>query len=300
MRIVVTGTTGQLVRSLIALGERDSGPVILPVGRPALDLLKPQTVAASLAALKPDVIVNAAAYTAVDLAETNRDDADAINGAGAGYVATAARQLGVPVVQISTDYVFDGSKTTAYTEDDPVCPVNAYGASKLKGEEAVRAATDNHAILRTSWVYAASGKNFVATMLRLAETRDVVQVVNDQFGAPTYAPDLAEAVVQVARNLIARPDDAALRGVFHATGAGRTSWAGFAAEIFRLAAAPAGRGTQVEPIPTSAYPTPARRPANSQLSGDKLKKVHGILLPHWQDALSRCINAIEHSREAGA
>lgn len=291
MRIVVTGQAGQVVSAMLAQAGRH-GVTVVAAGRPGVDLAEPSGIAPALAALKPDVVVNAAAYTAVDQAESDYDMALAVNGAGAGAVARAAAALGVPVIQISTDYVFDGSKTGQYVETDPVAPVNAYGRSKLAGEEAVAAATPNHAILRTSWVYAATGKNFVLTMLRLAETRPALTVVGDQHGAPTYAPDIADAVIGVARNLLARPDDAKLRGVFHMTGGGETTWAEFAQEIFRLSALRGGASASVTPIPASAYPTPARRPANSRLDCRKLASAHGVSMPDWRDALARCMDVV--------
>lgn len=291
IRVVVTGREGQVVRSMVERAAH-RGVAVVPLGRPELDLLRPDGLGTILAALKPDVVVNAAAYTAVDQAESDQDNALAINGAGAGAVAAAAAALGVPVVQISTDYVFDGTKPTPYVESDPVAPINAYGRSKLAGERAVAAATDGHAILRTSWVYAATGKNFVLTMLRLAETRPSLSVVGDQLGAPSYAPDIADAVLAVAENLVTRPGDAALRGIFHMSGAGETTWAEFAREIFNLSLARGGNRADVTAIPTSAYPTAARRPANSRLDCSRLKIVHGVAMPHWRDALGRCMDVV--------
>ncbi len=216
----------------------------------------------------------------------------AVNGAGAGAVAEAARALGVPIVQISTDYVFDGSKGAPYVETDPTGPLNAYGRSKLAGEQAVAAANPDHAILRTSWVYAAEGKNFLRTMLALAETRPELKIVADQRGAPGYAPDLADAVLKVCRNLLAVPEDRALRGVFHMTGAGEATWADFAEAIFAGAAARGGKAAKVTPIPTTDYPTPAARPLNSRLDCTKLQRVHGVTLPAWRDGLERCLDRV--------
>lgn len=291
MRLIVTGREGQVVR---ALAERAAahGVKVIPLGRPELDLLHPTGLEALFARHRPDAIVNAAAYTAVDQAESDVETAMAVNGAGAGAVAQAAAMLGVPLLQLSTDYVFDGSKSTPYVESDPVAPVSAYGRSKLAGEQAVVAATANHAILRTSWVYAATGKNFLLTMLRLAETRPVLSVVSDQRGAPSYAPDIADALIGIARNLVSRPQEPALRGIFHMTGGGETSWAEFATAIFARSAQRGGPAATVTPIATSAYPTPARRPANSRLDCSKLKKVHFVALPDWHDALDRCMDAV--------
>ncbi|HRK23394.1 MAG TPA: dTDP-4-dehydrorhamnose reductase [Beijerinckiaceae bacterium] len=291
MRLIVTGRDGQVARALMAEAPA-LGVILIPLGRPELDLLHPTGLDALFAAHRPDGIINAAAYTAVDQAENDYDAALAVNGAGAGAVATAAAALNIPIIQLSTDYVFDGTKPTPYIENDPVAPINAYGRSKLAGERSVIDATPNHAILRTSWVYAATGKNFVLTMLRLAADRSSVTVVSDQRGAPSYAPDIARAVLDVARNLATRPDDALLRGIFHMTGGGETSWAEFATEIFRQSAARGGPSAAVTPVPTSAFPTPARRPANSRLDCGRLKTVHGVALPDWRDGLGRCMDTI--------
>lgn len=292
MRLVVTGLTGQVVSALVARGAADPDLVVLPVGRPQLDLAAPSDVAGVLRALGPDAVVSAAAYTAVDKAEAEMDLAMRVNGTGAGAIATAAAALGVPVVHLSTDYVFDGTKAAPYVETDPAAPVSAYGRSKLAGEQAVAAAQPDHAILRTSWVYAAEGRNFVRTMLRLAGERPQVPVVADQRGAPSYAPDIAEAVVQVARNLVAGPARRELRGVFHMSGGGETTWAGFAEEIFRQSAARGGPSATVRPIGTADYPTPAARPANSRLDCAKLKATHAVALPDWRDALARCMDRL--------
>ncbi|WP_449255749.1 dTDP-4-dehydrorhamnose reductase [Bosea sp. (in: a-proteobacteria)] len=290
MRIVVTGWTGQIVRAML---ERvPAGVEIVALRRPELDLAIPRTVAPTLRAARPDVIVNAAAYTAVDQAESEPDLAMRVNGEAAGEAACAAAALGIPVIQISTDYVFDGALDRPYREDDPVGPVSAYGRSKLAGERAVAAATENHAILRTAWVYSPFGRNFLRTMLGLGETREEVAVVADQLGSPTSALDIAEAVFGVARNLLARPGDPSLRGVFHMSGQGETSWAGLAEALFADAAALGRKPVAVRPIPTSAYPTPARRPSNSRLDGGRLAAAHGIALPHWRGSVRDCVERL--------
>lgn len=286
MRMLVTGREGQLARALRAQAGPDLE--VIALGRPDLDLARPESLAAGVARARPDIVVNAAAYTMVDKAEEEEALATTINGEAAGALAQAAADLGVPILQISTDYVFDGTKAAPYVESDPVAPVNAYGRSKLAGERAVAAANPRHAILRTSWVYDGCGKNFLKTMLRLAETRDDLGVVADQIGAPSYAPDIADAVIAVARNLVADAD-ARRAGVFHMTGGGQTSWAGFAQEIFRLSAQAGGPSARVRDIATSDYPTPAKRPANSRLNCDRLAATHGARLPDWRDALARCI-----------
>lgn len=286
MRMLVAGREGQLARALRAQAGPDLE--VIALGRPDLDLARPESLAAGVARARPDIVVNAAAYTMVDKAETEEALATTINGAAAGALAVASAQLGVPVVQISTDYVFDGTKSTPYVESDPLAPLNAYGRSKLAGERAVAAANPRHAILRTSWVYDGEGRNFLKTMLRLAETRDEIGVVADQIGAPSYAPDIAEAAVAVARHLVA-DGDARRAGVFHMSGAGETSWAGFAQEIFRLSAEAGGPSAVVRAIATADYPTPALRPVNSRLNCDRLAATHGARLPDWRDALRRCM-----------
>jgi dTDP-4-dehydrorhamnose reductase len=290
LRIVVTGWTGQIVRAML---ERvPAGVEIVALRRPDLDLAIPKTVAPTLRAARPDVIVNAAAYTAVDQAESEPDLAMRVNGEAAGEAARAAAALGIPVIQISTDYVFDGALDRPYCEDDPVNPVSAYGRSKLAGELAVAAATENHAILRTAWVYSPFGRNFVRTMLGLGATRDEVAVVADQIGCPTSALDIAEAVIGVARNLLERPNDASLRGTFHMCGQGETNWAGLAEALFADAAARGRKPVAVRPITTAEYPTPARRPANSRLDCGKLDAVHGIALPNWRGSVTDCVDRL--------
>ena len=288
MRIAVTGRTGQLVQSLLACAQA-AGVTVIPIGRPELDLAQPEGVRQALANTQPDCIVNAAAYTAVDKAETEPELAMRINGEGAGAVAGAAANLGVPLIQISTDYVFDGMAPHPWLESDPVGPLSAYGRSKLAGEEAVAASGGDWTILRTAWVYSPYGSNFVKTMLRLADSRDEIGVVSDQLGSPTSAPDLAEAIIAVAKALVARLDDASLRGIFHAAGAGEASWADLAEAIFAASAKLGGPSARVRRIATSDYPTPARRPANSRLDCSLLAERHGLRLPPWQDSVKICV-----------
>lgn len=287
LRIAVTGWTGQVVCAML---ERvPVGVEVIAIRRPELDLANPKTVAPALRAARPDVIVNAAAYTAVDQAESEPDLAMRVNGQAAGEAARAAAALGIPVIQLSTDYVFDGRLDRPYREDDATGPISAYGASKLAGELAVAAATDNHAILRTAWIYSPFGKNFVKTMLRLAETRDEVGVVADQAGCPTSALDIADAIFTVARNLTSRADDASLRGVFHMSATGEAVWADVAEAIFAERELQGGEPVKVKRIATADYPTPARRPANSRLDCDKLALAHGARLPGWQGSLRACV-----------
>jgi len=279
-RLLVTGREGQVVRSLLERAALQPDIEVLALGRPEFDLSAPGTLSAVIKDIRPDVVISAAAYTAVDQAETEEELASIINAQAAGVIAEAAQALQIPVIHISTDYVFDGNKLSAYVETDPVAPVSAYGRTKLAGEEAVACATHNHVILRTAWVHSPFGKNFLKTMLRLAENRDTVNVVADQFGTPTSALDIADAVIAVARNLMASRDPA-LRGVFHLTNSGKASWADFAEEIFKVSTSLGGPFATVSRIPAMDYPTPARRPANSQLDCTKLAAVHGVRLPDW-------------------
>ena len=287
MRIVVTGGPGQLVLSMAERGAL-AGHEVIAVGPPHLDLSAPDDVAvhAAIAAANPDAIVNAAVHTAVDKAESERDLAFAINAAGAGAVARAAARLDVPLVHVSTDYVFSGAKVKPYVETDPTGPTGVYGASKLAGEDAVRASGADFAILRTAWVYSPFGANFVKTMLRLAETRDELGVVDDQRGCPTSALDLADVLIAVAANLKAR-SDLPLRGLFHATGSGEGTWADFAEAIFATSAANGGPSARVNRIATADYPTPAKRPANSRLDCSKLAAVHRVQLPQWRQSVEQ-------------
>ncbi len=294
MRLAVTGKNGQVVSALQALAGH--GLEIVALGRPELDLARPDTVFKALREAKPDVVVSAAAYTAVDKAESEPDIAFAVNRDGAKAVARAANDIGVPVIHISTDYVFDGTKTTAYVENDPTGPASVYGRSKLEGEHAVSENTKNYAILRTAWVYSEYGSNFVKTMLRLSESRDEVNVVADQFGCPTSANDIAVAIVSIAKRLATDPS-AHLRGVFHMSGTGETNWAGFAKQIFAFSAKNGGKSIVVNDITTAQYPTPARRPTNSRLDCCKLEEVYGIRLPEWQTSTRAVMAALAQNKK---
>jgi len=291
MRIIVTGREGQVARALAERGQ-SAGVEIIRLGRPHLDLIEPDQVARAILSAAGDVVVNAAAYTAVDAAEGEPELALQVNGEGARAVAVAAARTGRPVVQLSTDYVFDGALDRPYREDDPVGPVGVYGRTKLAGEVAVAAANPRHVIARTAWVYSPFGRNFVKTMLRLGETRDEVRVVADQSGAPTSALDIADALIAMARRLIAEPREASLYGIFHLTGAVYATWADFATEIFAQAAALGRHPVAVIPISTAQYPTPAARPANSRLDIAKLQRVYGLALPDWRDSARDCVKRL--------
>ena len=285
MRIAVTGSKGQVATSLL---ER-AGPEIeiVTLARPAVALEDRESVLAAVAAARPDVVINAAAYTAVDKAESEPGLAMRVNGAGAGHVAEAAAAIGAPLLHISTDYVFDGTLDRPYREDDPTGPTGVYGRSKLEGERLVAELCPNGAVLRTAWVYSPFGANFVRTMLRLNETRDAVGVVADQRGNPTSALDIADALIAIARRI--RDDKSpALRGVFHMTGTGEATWADMAEAVFSEARARGRRETAVARIATADYPTPARRPANSRLDNAKLGRVYGLALPDWHRSVAAC------------
>ncbi|HYA73818.1 MAG TPA: dTDP-4-dehydrorhamnose reductase [Roseiarcus sp.] len=288
MRLLVTGTQGQVARAMIERAAA-TGVAVETLGRPAYDLLEPSGIAQAIGAACADVVVNAAAYTAVDKAESEPDLAMRVNRDGAGAIAQAAAKRGLPVIQLSTDYVFDGTLERPYREDDPVAPINVYGGAKLAGERAVAAANPAHVVLRTAWVYSPFGANFVKTMLRLGETRAAVNVVADQWGSPTSALDIADAVLAIARRLRAAPRDPSLYGVFHLVGSGEATWADFAKAIFSEAERYGRKPVGVVPIATSDYPTLARRPANSRLDTAKLQGIYGIRLPDWRASLAPCV-----------
>lgn len=294
MRLAVTGKNGQVVSALQALASAELE--IVALGRPELDLAQPETVLKALREVKPDAVVSAAAYTAVDKAESEPEIAFAVNRDGARAVALAASELGIPVIHLSTDYVFEGTKATAYVESDPTGPSSVYGHSKLEGENAVAASNPDHAILRTAWVYSEYGNNFVKTMLRLGETRDEINVVSDQFGCPSSANDIATAIVDIARRLSSDPSPR-LRGVFHLSGTGETNWADFAKQIFAFSAENGGKSVVVNDITTAQYPTPARRPVNSRLDCSKLEEIYGIRLPNWQTSTRAVVSALARSKK---
>jgi dTDP-4-dehydrorhamnose reductase len=291
MRIVVTGREGQVVSCLIEAARDRPGIDVVALGRPELDLAASAGIAAAIARAAPDLVVSAAAYTAVDQAEDEPDLAFAVNRDGAGEVAAAAARLGVPVIHLSTDYVFSGDLDRAYAETDPTGPTGVYGASKLAGEEAVAAANPRHLILRTAWVYSVHGKNFLKTMLRLAETRDELGVVSDQRGNPTSAHDIADGILHIAGRLAADPAFGGW-GIHHLAGAGDTNWADFARHIMDISGRHCGPQARVKDIATVDYPTKARRPANSRLDTSKLETAFGWSCRPWRDATSDVVAAL--------
>ncbi len=294
MRLLIAGHHGQVAQALLAAaGARGWEGIAL--GRPELDLTLPGTLRAALRAGPFDLVINAAAYTAVDQAESDEKTAFAINAEGAGWLAEAAAEQGVPIIHFSTDYVFDGASGAPYTEDDPVAPLGVYGRSKLAGEHAVAAANAAHVILRTAWVYSAVGHNFLKTMLRLAATQTTLRVVDDQIGSPTYAPHLADAVLDVAAALSTGRRDC--YGTFHATASGHASWWAFAREIFARFSELGGNAPEVEAIASDAYPTPAPRPRNSRLNCERLSRLLDVRLPPWQSGVEACLAHMERSGE---
>ncbi|QFU10247.1 dTDP-4-dehydrorhamnose reductase [Rhodobacteraceae bacterium THAF1] len=270
--ILVFGRTGQVATELGKL------PDTLCLGRDQADLTDPAACAAAIRTRMPAAVINAAAYTAVDAAETDADTARIVNAKAPAVIATTCAELGAPLVHLSTDYVFDGSGDRPFPSNAPTGPLNVYGCTKLTGEDAVRTAGGTYALLRTSWVFSAHGSNFVKTMLRLSETRDTLNIVDDQIGGPTPAKAIATACLTIAEALIADPRRS---GTYHFTGAPDVSWADFARTIF----AEAGRRTNVTGIPTTEYPTPAQRPLNSRLDCSTTETTFGLPRPDWRDAL---------------
>jgi len=288
MRILIVGSAGQigseLMRTPIPACWHRAG-----ASRAELDITDERAVAATLAACRPNLVINAAAYTAVDRAESERDSAVAVNATGPAILARQCGAIGAALLHYSTDYVFDGTKPAPYAEADPVNPLGVYGASKEAGERALRRTLTEHVILRTSWVYGTEGGNFVKTMIRLAGQRPELRVVDDQLGCPTAAADIAEATIELATAIAAGH---ARWGTFHYAGSGATTWHGFATAIIGEAAKRTGRRPQVHPISSADYPTAARRPANSVLDCTAIAAAYGIRGKPWQQSLSRVIDGI--------
>ncbi|QHL89786.1 dTDP-4-dehydrorhamnose reductase [Sphingomonas changnyeongensis] len=278
--ILVTGGTGQVGTALAARAAERGIEVVLP-GRAALDLTDPDALARAVAGRDWGLVINCAAYTAVDKAESDADTARAVNAAAPAALARATAAAGIRLIHVSTDYVFDGSKPGWYDEDDPVAPLGVYGATKEAGEAAVRAANPDHVILRTAWVVSPFGHNFVKTMLRLGAERDTLRVVADQIGCPTSAIDIADALLSIAAG-------GGPAGTYHFVNAGEASWHALAAFVI----ARAGLAARVDPITTADYPTPARRPANSRLATARIARDHGLSPRPWQDAVGEIVDRL--------
>jgi dTDP-4-dehydrorhamnose reductase len=288
MKALIFGTSGQLG---IELARRaPEGVTVAALGRDRADLTDPAACAAAIEATDADMIINAAAYTAVDQAESDRDTAFLVNAEAPGAMARAAATRGLPFLHVSTDYVFDGSGTRPWAENDPVAPLGVYGESKLAGERAVAAAGGGHVILRTAWVFSAHGKNFLKTMLRVGAGRDGLSVVDDQRGGPTAASDIADALWTITA---AFQNGKGQSGIFHFAGTPSVSWADFAEAIFAQASSP--KKPQIKRIPTSDYPTPAKRPANSTLDCSRIRAVYGIEQPDWRKSLAYVIGELERA-----
>ena len=289
--ILITGGSGQLGQELVKLCTAQ-GLAFQAVSRPEFDFEQPSSIDTCFHAARPTLVINAAAYTAVDKAGTDEQAARAGNHTGPQHLAQLCEAAGIPLIHISTDYVFDGAKAAPYLESDPTNPTGVYGATKRDGEAAILQTTAAHAIiLRTAWVYAAHGKNFARTMLAAARRVPTLRVVADQRGTPTAAADLAAAILHIASRLRQTGWRPEYRGIFHATGSGETTWHGFATAIFE-AAAPRQKPPELQPITTADWPTPARRPADSRLDCAKLAQVFGVTLPAWQASLGPIVQQL--------
>ena len=289
MRILLTGKNGQvgweLNRSLSTLGT------VFALGRDQIDLSKPETLGSVIQEIKPNIIINAAAYTAVDKAESEPELTMTVNGIAPGVIAEEAKKIGAGMIHYSTDYVFDGKATAPYKEEDPPCPLSVYGKSKLAGDKGIMQAGIPHIILRTGWVYSLRGSNFLLTMQKLAQTKDQIKVVDDQIGGPTWSRAIAEGTARILEQCRGAKKSAIFShsGIFNMSCGGETSWFGFANKILELSSLI--KDTELISIPTIEYPTPAVRPRNSLLSNIKLKQAFHYEMPHWQDALQVCLDS---------
>lgn len=287
--ILLIGKIGQVGWEL----RRTLAPMarITDVDFPDIDLTRGDSIQRWVRETRPNIVINAAAYTAVDKAESEPDKAMKINGVAPGILAEEARKAGALLVHYSTDYVFNGSKTTPYVETDAPAPLGTYGRTKLAGDEAVRAAGGAHLIFRLCWVYGARGQNFMLTMMRLAREREQLRVVGDQVGCPTWSRMIAETTTLALKQVVAAPEAGAFTGTYHLAASGVTSWHGFAQAIVNLMPAAGRKCSAVEAITTAEYPTPTQRPAYSVLGCDKLERAFGLRLPHWEDSLKQIMES---------
>lgn len=289
LRIFVAGKSGQVAQSLLSAAADD---VTLELfGRPDFDITDRQSIAAAVEAFSPDIVINAAAFTAVDQAEDEREAAFAANAEGPRFLAEVTAERSIPIIHLSTDYVFDGSASTPYRVDDQTSPLGVYGESKYAGEVAVASSNPKHIIARTAWVYGSFGKNFLKTMLRVAGSNDTLRVVHDQRGAPTSSHAIAEALLAVANKVAAEGDDAPF-GLYHLVAEGEASWADFAASIFEASAMHGGPVASVEAITTAEYPTKAQRPQYSVLDTSRLQEAFGLQLSDWREPVSAIVEQV--------
>lgn len=289
MRLLIAGWHGQVARALIEAAPSLPHIKALAAGRAALDVRDPRSIERAFSDISPDVVINTAAYTAVDQAETDQDAAFALNREGARLLARAAARRDVPIVHLSTHYVFDGTKDAPYAESDPPAPMTVYGRSKLEGERVVAEINPRHVIIRTGWVFGTMGRNFATNILTAAKANEPLRVVADQHGNPTYAPHLAAALLDVAHRLAAGPAAEGLWGTYHAAGAGGVTWHGLATEILTQASIANGGEPRITPIASADYPTAAPRPANSALDCTHFYDVFGLRLPPWQEGVAACV-----------
>ena len=287
--VLVIGAKGQLARALARCDSVDGHPIVC-CGRPDADITAPETLQRLVDELSPCAIVNTAAYTGVDKAEADKEPAFAVNADGCEALARVCGARGLPLIHLSTDYVFDGAARTPYTEADAIAPLGVYGASKAAGETAIRRHCPRHVILRTAWLYSMDGQNFLTTMIGLGAKREELSIIADQHGTPTWTRDVAAAITAILRPILAGADEAEW-GTYHLTAQGSTTWFGFATEIFRLAAEAGQRAPRLKAITTAEYPLAARRPAYSVLDCSKIGASLGIRMPAWQESLRQCIAA---------
>lgn len=290
MRLLIAGWHGQVARALIEAAPSRPEIKALAAGRPALDVRDPRSIERAFGDISPDIVINTAAYTAVDHAETDADAAFALNRDGAALLARAAARRNIPIIHLSTHYVFDGSKPAPYDESDATCPATVFGRSKLEGEHAVRGANPRHVVIRTGWVFSPAKGTFVPKILEAANRGETVRVVADQRGNPTYAPHLASAILDVARDIAASRSVEPAWGTYHAAGSGTASWHDFAREI--VSASASGDGCSIEPIGSSDYPASAPRPRNSELDCAKFERTFGLRLPPWREGVASCLSQI--------
>lgn len=289
MRLLIAGWRGQVARALIEAAPSRPEIKALAAGRPALDVRDPRSIERAFGDISPDIVINSAAYTAVDQAEADEDAAFALNRDGAALLARAAARRNVPVIHLSTHYVFDGAKPSPYIESDETCPATVFGRSKLEGERAVRGANPRHIIIRTGWVFSPAKGTFAEKILEAADRGEIVRVVADQHGNPTYAPHLASAILDVARSIGTSELEPAW-GTYHAAGSGTASWHDFAREI--VIQSPNAQPSLVEPITSSEYPAVAPRPLNSELDCEKFERTFGLRLPAWQQGVADCVGQL--------